>query len=305
VSLGAPSFSFKMQSFDAFAVIDWSGANSRWHRGIALAVCQAGDEAPTLIAPKDAHWTRSSIFEWLITQADLGRNILIGLDLSIALPFLDRGAYFPDWVETPTDAKQLWALVDTLSSADEHLSVASFIEHPEIARHFRQVGRCGDLFEGGAGRFRLCESIGQATIDGINPYSCFNLVGAAQVGKSSLTGMRVLHRLGGAIPVWPFDPIPETGPCIIEIYTSIAARAADVLPKGRSKITDADLLDRALATFESEPHGPLGQKYTDHATDAILTAAWLRFNATRADYWRPKMLSPEIASTEGWTFGTI
>jgi hypothetical protein len=294
-----------VRSFDAFAVVDWSGANSRWHKGIALAVCHAGNEPPTLIAPKDTHWTRASILEWLNTQADQGRDILIGLDLSIALPFLDRGAYFPDWAETPSNAKQLWALVDALSSADDHLSVTSFIDHPEIARHFRQVGRCGDLFGGGAGRFRLCESSGQAAIEGIDPYSCFNLVGAAQVGKSSLTGMRVLNRLGGAIPVWPFDALPKTGPCIIEIYTSIAARAANVLPKGRSKITDADLLDRALATFECEPHSPLNQRYTDHATDAILTAAWLRFNATHPDYWRPKKLSPEIAATEGWTFGTI
>ena len=33
---------------------------------------------------------------------------------------------------------------------------------------------------------------------GCKPYSNFNLVGAAQVGKSSLSGMRMLHRLGAA-----------------------------------------------------------------------------------------------------------
>ncbi|WP_204315773.1 hypothetical protein, partial [Stenotrophomonas maltophilia] len=67
------------------------------------------------------------------------------------------------------------------------------------------------------------------------PYSCFNLVGASQVGKSSLTGMRVLHRLRGKVPLWPFDPLPEAGPVLVEIYTALAARAAG-MRKGISKI---------------------------------------------------------------------
>ena len=59
-------------------------------------------------------------------------------------------------------------------------------------------GSCALL---GRGRFRVTE-IEQARM-GCKPYSNFNLVGAAQVGKSSLTGMRVLHALSGAVPVWP------------------------------------------------------------------------------------------------------
>jgi hypothetical protein len=293
-----------MRSFDSFAVVDWSGAKSRWHKGIAVAQCETGTAAPRLITPPQQHWTRQAVLDWLKVQAHEKRNILIGLDLSTALPFHDEGAYFPGWVDTPKNAKALWRLVDQLSQADEHLSATSFVQHSEIARHFRQQRNCGDLFSGGGGRLRHCESSGQAKIDGINPYSCFNLVGAAQVGKSSLTGMRVLHQLGGAIPVWPFDPIRPEGPLLLEIYTSIAARASGVLPKGKSKILDGAILDQALSAFACEPHTPL-PLYTDHATDAILTAAWLRKHAHRADYWAPTPLKAEIATTEGWTFGTV
>jgi hypothetical protein len=294
-----------MRCFDHFACIDWSGAQGRWHTGIALAVCDAGKTAPSLMAPPELHWTRGAILKWLREQASVQRNIMIGLDLSLSLPFEDERAYFPGWEESPANAKQLWAQVDRLSQPDPHLAAARFIAHPQVARHFRQQRNCGDLFGSGRGRLRKCEYDGQAKIEGINPYSCFNLVGAAQVGKSSLTGMRVLHQLGGAIPIWPFDPLPETGPVIVEIYTSIAARASGVLPKGKSKITDAATLDKALCAHTSDPHLRFSGRYTDHATDAILTAAWLRANAHRTDYWQPKAMAAKFAATEGWTFGVV
>ncbi len=43
------------------------------------------------------------------------------------------------------------------------------------------------------------------------------------------------------------------GPVIVEIYTSIAARASGVR-KGRSKLRDAEALDVALAAFGTQPH---------------------------------------------------
>ena len=288
--------------FDEFAVIDWSGAKSEWHKGIAVAVCADGDEAPALVAPPGRHWTRQTVLDWLLQQAQAKRNMLISLDLSPSLPFVDESSYFPGWNSSPHDAKALWAIVDNLCEQDDHLAASSLLEHIEIRRHFRQQGFCGDLFKPGAGRMRVCESKGQAAIPGINPYSCFNLVGAAQVGKSSLTGMRVLHRLGGSIPVWPFDPLPHQGPALVEIYTSIAARASGVLAKGKSKILDGALLDLALAVFASKPHAPL-VRYTDHETDAILTSAWLRREAANQQLWTPPRLTPKIAATEGWTFG--
>ncbi len=182
---------------------------------------------------------------------------------------------------------------------DPHLAASSFVDHDEVARHLRRhKGRKGEFFEG-SGRLRVTEEAQRR--QGLNPTSNLNLVGAAQVGKSSLTGMRVLHRLAGRVPVWPFDPLPAQGPVIVEIYTTIAARAAGIR-KGLSKIRDATTLDVALAAIGSAAHGPLA-RYDDHATDAILTAAWLRSNADRAELWTPAAMTPHIAQTEGWTFG--
>ena len=129
------------------------------------------------------------------------------------------------------------------------------------------------------------------------------MVGAGQVGKSSLTGMRILHQLNGRIPIWPFDPVPERGPLIVEIYTSIAARAAG-LPKGRSKTHDRAGLEAALCAL-SAPVPEKLLRYDDHATDAIITAAWLQRAAANRALWQPEMLNSQIIETEGWTFGVI
>ena len=88
---------------------------------------------------------------------------------------------------------------------------------------------------------------------------------------------------------------------VVEIYTALAAREAGVRA-GRSKLRDGEALDAALAGLGSRQHTPLA-RYDDHATDAILTAAWLRHAAHRADLWQPSGLTPQIAQTEGWTFG--
>lgn len=294
-----------MRTFSHFACIDWSGAKSYWHKGIAVATCETGSSAPTLVASPGRHWTRGAILDWMQQQAAAQTNMLIGLDLSFALPFIDANDYFPGWEDTPPNAKALWRLVDDLSTNDDHLAATNFIRHPEIARHFRQHRSCGDMFGVGRGRLRLCESDGQALMEGINPYSCFNLVGAAQVGKSSLTGMRVLHRLAGTIPVWPFDTLPQNGPVIVEIYTSIAARASGVLPKGKSKIFDGKTLINALARFQSDAPRLVQDEYTDHASDAILTAAWLRKAAANKVLWEPEKLTTKVKQTEGWTFGVV
>jgi len=190
---------------------------------------------------------------------------------------------------------------------DPNLEASSFVDHPEIARYYRRdKGREGELFrcdgaQHGRGRFRVTE---QAQADmGCKPYSNFNLVGAAQVGKSSLTGMRVLHQLDRIVPVWPIDPLPASGSVIVEIYTTLAAMEAQRAPS-RSKIRNFDELNQALANLESPPIAGSGA-IDDHSSDALITAAWLRKVADQAERWAPKALTPTIARTEGWTFGAF
>jgi hypothetical protein len=142
----------------------------------------------------------------------------------------------------------------------------------------------------------------QCRAAGLGPaISSFNLVGPAQVGKSSLAAMRLVERLRGRIAVWPFDPLPERGPVLVELYTTIAARAAGVA-RSRSKLRDAAAFTAAMCGLGIGAHDPL-DRYDDHSTDALIAAVWLRNAAGDTRLWSPSALTPALARTEGWTFG--
>lgn len=281
--------------FTRYAVADWSGAKGNRHPGIAIAECGVGEDPPELVSSGGRFWSRGLVLDWLSARRD---DLLVGFDFSFAPPFAGRDAYLPG-DETAVDAANFHAYVDRLCE-DADLGAASFLE-THHRRHFyfgAADGRKADFMH-----LRACEAHYNAAGGG-KPSTVYDAIGAAQVAKASFAGMRLLHRLRVAgIAIWPFDPVPDRGPVVVEIYTQIAARAAG-LRKDLSKIRDAAALNAALAAFGSRPHRPL-EHYTDHATDAILTAAWLRANANRAELWSPPALSPEIAHTEGWTFGIV
>lgn len=292
-----------MSRFARFLAVDWSGAKGARQRGIALAVALAEGGPPVLIAPPDPKgWARAEVLALL---RSLTEPTLVGLDLGISLPFADAGAFFPDWDASPADARGLWALVDQLCEGDPNLEAGGFVMHPEASRYFRHgAGAEGDRFLlPGAptreGRFRIAEHAQRA--QGVRPVSNFNLVGAAQVGKSSLTGMRMLHRLAGKVPVWPVDPLPQDGSVVTEIYTSMAARLGGVTGTA-TKIRTRETLNDALDHLGSPPVAGTGA-IDDHSSDALLTAAWLRRVHAERDLWHPPGLTMDVARTEGWTFG--
>lgn len=277
--------------FTGFVAIDWSGAHGTTHPGIQVALCRSGNAAPMIVTPPGRAWSREAVAEWLLARAD--EPLLIGFDFSFSAPFVTRGAHLPG--DRPTaDARALWAYVDD-SSDDPDLGARSFLE-ARRGTHFyfgAADGRKADFLH-----WRTCEI---ATDGARKPSTVYDAIGASQVAKASFAGMRLLRRLDGRLAIWPFDPVPPSGAVVVEIYTSIAARDAG-RPKGRSKMRSADALDEALTALGSEPHDPLG-RYDDHSTDAILTSAWLRTTATRADLWHPLGLTRHVAQTEGWTFG--
>lgn len=289
---GARAEADRVSRFARFAAIDWSGARGVQHRGIALALCAAGDSPPSLVhAPDGRPWSRTGIADWIAAHRDA--PMLVGMDFSFSAPFVERGAHLPGDSVT-ADARALWTLVEA-ESDDPDLGAADFIQ-ARRGRHFYLGAADGakrDFLH-----WRQCESTSQGER---KPSTVYDAIGAAQVSKASFAGMRLLHRLSGTVAIWPFDPLPQTGLVLVEIYTAIAARAAG-MRKGRSKIRDASSLDAALAQVGSAPHSPL-PAYDDHATDAILTAAWLRRHAGDPALWSPPRLTPRIAATEGWTFG--
>ncbi len=277
--------------FSGFVAIDWSGAHGVTHPGIQIALCHSGNAAPVIVAPPGRAWSREGVADWLLTRAD--EPLLIGFDFSFSAPFVMRGAHLPG--DRPTaDARALWAYVDD-SCDDPDLGARSFLE-ARRGRHFyfgAADGRKADFLH-----WRTCEI---ATGGARKPSTVYDAIGASQVAKASFAGMRMLRRLDGHVAIWPFDPVPPSGALVVEIYTSIAARDAG-RPRGRSKMRSAEALDDALIALGSEPHDPL-DRYDDHSTDAILTAAWLRTITTRDDLWHPAGLTRQVAQTEGWTFG--
>ncbi|MEA2351499.1 MAG: hypothetical protein QOG86_2440, partial [Thermoleophilaceae bacterium] len=120
--------------FAHYAAIDWSGAVGERQRGIAVAICGNGSEAPRLVRP-DRAWSRAEVLGWMLEE--MPPDTLVGLDLGASLPFADRGAFFPQWRDSPPDARRLWAFVDAHCAADPHLSAASFVDHADASRHFR------------------------------------------------------------------------------------------------------------------------------------------------------------------------
>jgi hypothetical protein len=70
----------------------------------------------------------------------------------------------------------------------------------------------------------------------------------------------------------------------------------------RSKIRTRDDLMQALAKLgcgEADVPDPV----SDHAADALITAAWMRAHGGDEALWHPAALTPILAQTEGWTFG--
>ncbi|WEK45065.1 MAG: hypothetical protein P0Y64_14900 [Candidatus Sphingomonas colombiensis] len=279
------------ERFRRFVAIDWSGAKGARHRGIAMAECVSGEDAPALIAPPAGIWSRTEVLDWLLARAD--EPLLVGFDFSFSAPFVARGAHLPGETNT-RNARALWRYIDEQSD-DIDLGAAHFIT-TRRGRHFYLGAAYGEKRD--FLHWRVCESLdGQST----KPSTVYDAIGAAQVAKASFAGMRLLHHLVPRIAIWPFDPVPAHGAVVVEIYTAIAARAAG-LRKGMSKLRTAAALDDALATIASKPHLPL-PRYDDHSTDAILAAAWLRRAAERGDLWQPARMTHAIAQSEGWTFG--
>jgi hypothetical protein len=282
--------------FTRYAAIDWSGAKGLRHKGIAVALCEAGAAAPQLIHPRGGgFWSRTAVAQWLV-EAAAEAPTLFGFDFSFAPPFVTRNAYLPG-DDVPITGPDFWAYVDHICD-DPDMGAASLLERTH-RRHFyfgKADGTKADFMHN-----RVCEVRYNAGGGG-KPSTVYDAIGAAQVAKASFAGMRLLHHVRPHVPVWPFDPAPRMGSLVVEIYTSIAARAAG-RPKGRTKMRDLAALNDALFALGSAPH--VGLPPDDHDADAIVTAAWLRNVAPRPSLWTPAPLDRQIALTEGWTFGVI
>lgn len=283
-----------MTRFAAYVAIDWSGAKGRRHKGIAIAEAR-GDAPPRLVRAGHA-WSRQEVLGWLLGRA-AKEPTLFGFDFSFAPPLIDRGEYLPGEPHVPRTAREFWAYVDQLSD-DDDLGAASFLEIAH-RRHF--YFGIADGVKAGFMHFRQCDQQLNRQ-GGRKTASAYDAIGAAQVAKASFSGMRLLHRLHGKVAIWPMDALPQHGSAVVEIYTRIYLRRAG-LPG--TKLRSRAELNHALKGLGSPPTR-LRFEPNDHQTDALVTAAGMRQLAlTEPRAFDPQGLAPEIARTEGWTFGVL
>lgn len=280
--------------FSRFVAVDWTGAKGLRHRAIQAAEAEAGDAAPRLLRPGH-RWSRTEVAEMIDDIATSGERTLIGIDCSFSLPFVDRGGYFPGDGDEPRGPRELWNEIDRLSAAEPDLAAHPYVEHRR--RHFW----CGaaDGAQRGFARLRLAEALHRERRMG-NPCSPYVLLGASQVGKATLSGMRLLARIT-RIPIWPFDPLPAAGPLLVEIYCQTFAMDGGF----RGKLRTRAQLDQALERLGSRPSTGLPEHFDDHVGDALVSAAGMRRVAGLPDYWSPEPMTDEVARTEGWTFGIL
>ena len=283
-----------MSRFASFVAIDWSGAKGKKHKGLAIAEA-CGEAAPRLIRPRHI-WSREEVLGWLLERA-AGEPTLFGFDFSFAPPLIERGEYLLGEPDIPKTAREFWAYVDSRCE-DEDLGAASFLEKAH-RRHF--YFGIADGVKADFVRFRQCDARLNAQ-GGRKTASAYDAIGAAQVAKASFSGMRFLHRLDGKVAIWPMGPLPDRGSAVVEIYTRIDLRRAGMT--GVKLRTRAEL-NRALKGLGSPP-ARLRFEPNDHQTDALVTAAGMRQLAlSERRAFEPEGLTPEIARTEGWTFGVL
>ena len=111
-----------------------------------------------------------------------------------------------------------------------------------------------------------------------------------------------MGQLDGKVAIWPMDPLPKRGSAVVEIYTRIYLRRAGM---SGTKLRTLAALNLALEGLGSPPVR-LRFVPNDHQTDALVTAAGMRALASQEPRaFDPEALTPDIARTEGWTFGVL
>jgi len=281
--------------FDEFIAIDWSGATGVYN-GIAVATCQPGDGAPVLVKPPHTRWTRSDIAVWLTRQLATGKRYLCGLDFAFSFPFEEPCGYLGG-ASGIDEIFSFWALVDRTSSVDADFGCASFVHHPDYAHLFwlRSTRPAAWI-----SRKRFTETV-CANMTGTYPDTVYKMIGAKQVGKASLTGIRVLHQVRSqnqGLAIWPFEDVRQSA--FVEIYPTLFRMLAT---RSIEKVRSWSALNAALKKFGSRPTRRLRRAPTDHETDALLSAAGLRALAHKRELWDlPGVTSPRIRR-EGWIFG--
>jgi hypothetical protein len=271
--------------FDAYVALDWSGAAGRRYVGIAIAELGADAATPRLIRPRDRPWSRSEAIAWLEARLRGPDRVLAGIDCAFSLP----GNEMP--------APALWAEVERAAAESGDFHGAPYATAAAVAHLYWTRGT---MPPGWVDRHRATEQACLAAGLGA-PQSPYKLIGAKQVGKGALAGMRALLHLkatlGPRISVWPFEPLAG-GSVLVEIYPRLFLRRVG---HGSAKVRTRAELDRCLDALGCSRFTPR-TGFDDHEADALVSAAGLRLLSREAQSWKPSA-DAAILAREGWIFG--
>jgi len=277
-----------MMPFDSFVGIDWSGDKKPWQKGLKVGVAYPGRAAPQLVeCPSSKRgWSRTEVMRWIEDEFQ-DKRALIGIDFAFGFP--------P--VTLPGNIVLDWDYVEEICASYPNFYGGAFFRPPACA-HSHLINSPWLPRTGySAGHLRLTDLIAKNTI-GATPQPIFNAVGPAQVGPSSISGMRALRSLrqncGDGITIWPLSEASPTGSIIVEIFPRYFP-----LSKGKSaRLADLNNLNTALAAFDSDGLKD-GPKSEDEG-DALLSAAALRSLSIQESLFQ---LPDQAIRSQGWIFG--
>lgn len=291
--------------FERFVAIDWSGARGPSLKGLQVAICEAGTDAPVLVTNPSLgriHWRRPDLVEWLESLSRDNMRTLLGMDFAFAFPFCDRHEYFPGAEGTPADPIRLWSEVEDVCATATGLYGGPFYLRADAryAAYLRYQTYTGNAFEE---RFRETE-LACRRIYGTRPACDFVCVGSNSVGVGSIAGMRLLSRLhqtsSERLQIWPFETDRGSGHVLVEIFPRLFYLQAEQDPNAWA---DRLILNDVLSHYHSQPLPEGVVIATEDEADAVVSAAALRAYADDSRLWATQEMSDCAAGHEGWIFG--
>jgi len=258
--------------FDCYVGVDYSGAQAPESRIKGLQIYMARpNEEPQPVRPVSLakNWSRVEAANWLLSELQSGRKLLIGIDHNFSFPLTYFKRYkLGSWPAFLQDFCRYWP------TDQQRCSVESIRDRSWWRNARKPPGQRG----GTAREFRLCE---QWTSSAKSVFQ-FDVQGA--VAKSSHAGIPWLRflrdELAEKLFFWPFDGWRP--------------------PNGVSVIAEA---------YPSVFHNRyMRDKRTADEQDAYAVARWLEESARRGilgRYFDPPLTLPErrIAALEGWILG--
>jgi hypothetical protein len=276
-----------MPAFDCFVGIDWSGDKKPWQKGLKVAIADPGRAAPRLeYQSHKGRWSRTEVMTWIENQFQ-DKRALIGLDFAFGFPPLTL----------PGNVILDWEYAERVCEPDSNFYGGAFFRPPACLHSHLVNSPWLPKHSYSADHLRVTDIVAMETA-GARPQSIFNAVGPAQVGPSSISGMRALRSLqqncGDRIAIWPFDEVKGAGSVIVEIFPRYFP-----LSKGKSaKLASGPELNAALVAFDSD-EVEQSPKSEDEG-DALLSAAALRSLSVQESLFQ---LPNQTIRSQGWIFG--